>query len=473
MTEVDDTALMERIARGRDHEAFAELYERHVRAAHSIALYVTGNAAMADDALQEGMLCVWRSAAQFTPGTSGASGSSGKVRAWIVRIVAREGIRLMKQKRGKAVVELSDERVSAEGKAASSDAVEHEERISALNGAMRGLPALERQLLALYYGVEMSQSEIGEELAMPNQTVSFRINKALESLRLNLTKAGFASVVPLVGAGILSEAMTRGPACPLATTEKLMQRIRLPENAARSLSRRGAKAKVAGGKWALGAVMAAAAVAGCFWMVQANSNAVPPQAAPPTKVESERPEFNYHWTFEENAPKEIVVREGTWTRNAQTRQMEARSMVRLKLPNPPHKPLLIQATIVFRGGASPKCGAMWSDGTKLLNCRIWRPTTAIALGKKGNHQIYLIGQFGYGFMDGKLTAVAEYDSAYPTDQIVLGITNLDTEELIFKEVKESELPAEVREDPRALIARRGWTSIDVPPQPLPPLENQN
>jgi hypothetical protein len=41
-------------------------------------------------------------------------------------------------------------------------------------------------------------------------------------------------------------------------------------------------------------------------------------------------------------------------------------------------------------------------------------------------------------------------------------------ELIFKEVKESELPAEIREDPKALVERLGWPYIDAPEQPLPP-----
>jgi RNA polymerase sigma-70 factor (ECF subfamily) len=463
MNDVDDTALIERIAQARDHDAFAELYRRHVQVAHNVALHVTGNSATAEDALQEGMLRVWRSASTF---------KTGNVRAWIFRIVARESIRMMKQKRSSEARENREDAAVLNEQPAPSAGLEHDEQISVLNGALRGLPKLERQLVALHFVAEMSQREIGEALEIPNQTISYRVNKALESLRSHLAQAGFASLVPMVGAELLYEAMTKEASLPSAASEKMLQRIRLSGISARNLSRRVAATKSTSAFLAAGLIVLAGATGAGIWFSQQNR----PAASPPVTAQQtvrkvdETPELNWRWTFEKGPPAEVVVREGVWNWNAGLQQMNSEALVRLQLPSPvPHKAMVIQCSISYGGGANPKCGTMWSDGTKLLGCRICRPTsTSIRIGQKGDHRIYVVGPRIYGFMDGRLTAVAEYATPYPAERLVLGISNLGVNELIFREVKESELPTEVREDPNALIERLGWPCINASEQLLPP-----
>jgi RNA polymerase sigma-70 factor (ECF subfamily) len=63
---------------------FSSLYERFGDDAYGLALRLTGNRALADDAFQEAMLRVWRAAPSYRPGNA---------RAWIFRIVARESLR--------------------------------------------------------------------------------------------------------------------------------------------------------------------------------------------------------------------------------------------------------------------------------------------------------------------------------------------------------------------------------------------
>src|SRR5579862_6284908 len=70
-------ALDLRDAAGRS--AFSELYEGHAGAAYSLALRLMENNALAEDAVQEAMLRIWKAAPTMRPGNT---------RAWILRIVA-------------------------------------------------------------------------------------------------------------------------------------------------------------------------------------------------------------------------------------------------------------------------------------------------------------------------------------------------------------------------------------------------
>ena len=117
--------------------------------------------------------------------------------------------------------------------------VEHDELMTILNSQLERLPELERQLLALYYGAEATETEIGKMLVIPQQTISRKLHEALEHLRANLTKAGVAAVVPLMCAENLSDAIMNGTQCPSGMTERLIERLKtLDGNAANSLSRR-------------------------------------------------------------------------------------------------------------------------------------------------------------------------------------------------------------------------------------------
>jgi RNA polymerase sigma-70 factor, ECF subfamily len=81
----DDSALLSAIAGNRDHAAFEELCARHSRRAYNIALHFLGNAALADDAVQEALLAVWLSAGSY---------SAGHPEAWIMSIVVKKSLHL-------------------------------------------------------------------------------------------------------------------------------------------------------------------------------------------------------------------------------------------------------------------------------------------------------------------------------------------------------------------------------------------
>jgi RNA polymerase sigma-70 factor, ECF subfamily len=68
-----------------DAEAFATLYDRHSRAAFSLAHRMTGERQAAEDLVQDAFVKVWRGAASYRA-------ERGSVRTWILSIVHNWGI---------------------------------------------------------------------------------------------------------------------------------------------------------------------------------------------------------------------------------------------------------------------------------------------------------------------------------------------------------------------------------------------
>src|ERR671920_2376856 len=68
-----------------DSEAFATLYDRHNRAAFSLAYRMMGDRQAAEDLAQDAFLKVWRGAGSYRA-------ERGSVRTWILSIVHNRGI---------------------------------------------------------------------------------------------------------------------------------------------------------------------------------------------------------------------------------------------------------------------------------------------------------------------------------------------------------------------------------------------
>ena len=84
LAHLSDEALVLLAARSEE-SALAELYDRYGRTAYGLALRVLRDERLAEDAVQEGFLAVWRTAARFVP-------ERGKASSWILTLVHRRAV---------------------------------------------------------------------------------------------------------------------------------------------------------------------------------------------------------------------------------------------------------------------------------------------------------------------------------------------------------------------------------------------
>ena len=90
LAHLSDEALVALVARS-DEVALAELYDRWGRVSYGLALRILRDEGLAEDAVQEAFLAVWRSAARFVPERAKAS-------TWILTLVHRRaGVDLVRR----------------------------------------------------------------------------------------------------------------------------------------------------------------------------------------------------------------------------------------------------------------------------------------------------------------------------------------------------------------------------------------
>ncbi len=85
----DDDDLLAACAEG-DEQALGSLYDRYGTVAYGLALRVLRDSALAEDAVQEAFLAVWRQAAKFDR-------SRGRASTWILTLVHRRAVDLVRR----------------------------------------------------------------------------------------------------------------------------------------------------------------------------------------------------------------------------------------------------------------------------------------------------------------------------------------------------------------------------------------
>jgi RNA polymerase sigma factor (sigma-70 family) len=170
---LSDEAVVALMARS-DEDALAELYDRYGAPAYSLARRVPRDAALAEDAVQDAFLLIWRGADRFMPERAKAS-------TWIMTIVHRRAVDLVRREQRRSTDQLPD--VLPETTAPADEAVwlrlerEHVQR------ALAQLPDQQRETLELAYYGGFTQSELAERLGRPIGTIKSQMHTALVNLR--------------------------------------------------------------------------------------------------------------------------------------------------------------------------------------------------------------------------------------------------------------------------------------------------
>jgi len=171
-----DHAALERMARG-DHDALAELYDRHARLVYSLALRIVGDQGDAEDVAQEVFSQAWRQAARY-------ESKRGNVIAWLLNLTRSRAIDRLRGRKSRPeaagdslALEMPDLAQPIDEKLALSG------RAAQIRAAVEELSVLQRMAIELAFYEGLTHVEIAERLELPLGTVKTRIRQGLLKLK--------------------------------------------------------------------------------------------------------------------------------------------------------------------------------------------------------------------------------------------------------------------------------------------------
>jgi RNA polymerase sigma-70 factor (ECF subfamily) len=173
---VTDEELIERLSAGSDEQALSELYDRYQAAMYGLAMRITNDAALAQDAVQEAFVGVWRNAARY-------SDSRASVRTWILSITHHRSIDIVRRRRPVAGLPETDEAHEALISPDVWPEVARAADARAVRAAMDALPDAQRAAIELAYFGGLTQTEIAQRVDVPLGTVKSRVRLGLVALR--------------------------------------------------------------------------------------------------------------------------------------------------------------------------------------------------------------------------------------------------------------------------------------------------
>ena len=173
LAHLSDEALVALIAHGEEI-ALAELYDRFGRIAYGLALRIVRDPGLAEDAVQEAFLTIWRSANRFRPERAKAS-------TWILTLVHRRAVDVVRKEERRRTEPL-EAGVQPAGEAVDDVAWLRLQR-ERVQAALRTLPDQQREALELAYFGGFTQSELADRLGEPLGTIKSRMFAGLGRLR--------------------------------------------------------------------------------------------------------------------------------------------------------------------------------------------------------------------------------------------------------------------------------------------------
>ena len=186
LAHLSDEAVLALIARA-DEQALSELYRRFARLAYGLAFRILRDDALAQDAVQEAFLGVWRSAGRFTA-------DRAKPSTWLLTLVHRRAVDLVRREERRRT-----EPLQPDSEAADSEAPDEAELLNerqTIREALRKLPPEQREAIELAYYGGYTQSELAERLGQPLGTIKSRMFTGLGRLREALEETAVGQTSP-------------------------------------------------------------------------------------------------------------------------------------------------------------------------------------------------------------------------------------------------------------------------------------
>jgi len=186
LAHLSDEAVVALVARS-DEQALAELYRRFGRLAYGLAFRILRDDALAQDAVQEACLGVWRAAGRFTA-------ERAKPSTWLLTLVHRRAVDRVRREQRRRTEPLQPETEQASAEAA--DEAELATQRQTIREALQQLPDEQREAIELAYYGGYTQSELAERLGEPLGTIKSRMFTGLARLREHLGEDARAGVGP-------------------------------------------------------------------------------------------------------------------------------------------------------------------------------------------------------------------------------------------------------------------------------------
>lgn len=173
----EDSELLDRLA-ADDEAAFRMLVERHIDRAYAIALRIVGNAADAEDVVQDTMLKIWSHRGRWQHGRA-------KFSTWLYRVISNRCIDLRRKPRNENVETVPE---MADSQPGAVEVIERNQVNDMLELAMQRLPEQQRVAVILSYHENMSNGEIAQVMDTTIAAVESLLKRGRQQLRQLLRK---------------------------------------------------------------------------------------------------------------------------------------------------------------------------------------------------------------------------------------------------------------------------------------------
>ena len=181
-----DADLVAMLAAG-DAATLSVVYDRFGSRAYGLALRILADPSLAQDAVQDAFLSVWRRRAAYRP-------DRGRFAAWLLAIVHHRAVDLVRRRR----MDVPTDDVNTASLRSPDAAVEALARIEASNvrDALTLLPVHQRQALLLAYFGGLTQVELAAVIGVPLGTAKSRVRLGLLALRQAFKQSESGSDAP-------------------------------------------------------------------------------------------------------------------------------------------------------------------------------------------------------------------------------------------------------------------------------------
>jgi RNA polymerase sigma-70 factor (ECF subfamily) len=169
-----DELELARKAAGGDERAFSTLVQRHMERLFRLAWSLVGNAADAEDAVQETLAGAYDGLKKFRAQSS--------VKTWLTQILVRQAALVRRKRKRYAAGSIE----AAEGQTAMEGGSEASGRAMDLHAALERLSPEHREVLVLREFEQMSYEEMALVVGVPRGTIESRLHRARGELREKL-----------------------------------------------------------------------------------------------------------------------------------------------------------------------------------------------------------------------------------------------------------------------------------------------